>query len=223
MMQKFRSVKEMTNLVRSTQGRTGWYKLTNQAGVAEVMIYDSIGYYGITASDFVSELKGLDVAEIAVHINSPGGEVFDGIAIHNALRSHPANVRVNIDSLAASIASVIAMAGDEIIMERNAQMMIHDGYGAIGGNAADLREMADLLDKTSDTIAGIYAERTGKDASYWRGLMKAETWYTAEEAVAAGLADRFPPARNTTDNQVTIPVYNLSPGDFRLAVKEATR
>src|SRR5690606_17127720 len=96
----------------------------------------------------------------------------------------------------ASIASVIAMAGDRVVMGRGAQMMIHDALGVTVGNAADHREMAELLDKTSDDIAGFYAEKAGGPLSTWRELMRAETWFSAEEAVEAGLADEVLPARN---------------------------
>src|SRR5690606_8034659 len=102
---------------------------------------------------------------------------------------HQAHVTVIVDSLAASIASVIAMAGDRVVMAKNATMMIHDGHGLSIGNAADMREMADLLDKVSDNIASVYAERAGGDVAEWRERMRAETWYSADEAVSAGLAD----------------------------------
>lgn len=174
------------------QGRTDWYKITNKANVAEVMIYDEIGYWGVTASDFAKEIKDLDVDTIDLRINSPGGEVFDGIAILNSLRNHKATKRVTIDGIAASAASFIAMAGDEIVMNKNSEMMIHDGLALCIGNAADMRETAELLDRVSDNIASIYAEasRTVKDVDHWRALMRAETWFTADEAVEAGLADR---------------------------------
>ncbi|WP_424891797.1 head maturation protease, ClpP-related [Streptomyces sp. XH2] len=179
------------------QGRTDWYRITNLAdGAAEVSIYDEIGYWGVTASDFIAELKAIDSSEITLRLNSPGGEVFDGIAIMNALRAHPARVTTHVDGIAASIASVIAMAGDRIVMQPHSQMMIHDGSGLCIGNAADMREMADLLDKQSDNIAAIYAERAGGTVKQWRTRMLAETWYSADEAVEAGLADEVAkPAR----------------------------
>lgn len=172
------------------QGRTDWYRIKNLAdGATEVAIYDEIGYWGVTASDFIAELKTIDSAEITLRLNSPGGEVFDGIAIMNALRSHPARVITHVDGIAASIASVIAMAGDRIVMQPHSQLMIHDGSGMCIGNAADMRELADLLDRQSDNIAGIYAERAGGTVKQWRARMLAETWYSAQEAVEAGLAD----------------------------------
>lgn len=183
---------------RVRQGTT-WYKITNlsgDGGPAEVAIYDEIGYWGVTASDFLAELKAITASEITLRLNSPGGEIFDGIAIYNTLRSHTARVTVHVDSLAASIASVIAMAGDRIVMLSHSQMMIHDAMTVAVGNAGELREMAEMLDRQSDNIAGIYAERAGGTVKQWRSRMTAETWYSAAEAVEAGLADELvKPAR----------------------------
>lgn len=172
------------------QGRTDWYTIRNaSAPVAEVLIYDEIGYWGTTASDFVRELQAVTAPAIDLRINSPGGEVFDGIAIMNALRAHPAVVTVYVDGLAASAASFIVQAGDRRIVRRQSQMMIHDAFGMCVGNGADMRQMADELDRISDTIASVYTERAGGDVTAWRDRMRAETWYGADEAVAAGLAD----------------------------------
>lgn len=175
-------------------GEQTWYRISNsldQAGspTAAVHIYGDIGSWGITAASFVEELKAVDAAEIHLFVNSPGGEVFDGLAIHNALRSHRAKVMVQVDSLAASIASVIAMAGDRIVMSPHSQMMIHDAQGVSCGNPEELREYADFLDRQSDNIAAVYAERAGGTKLQWRKRMQAETWYFADEAVEAGLAD----------------------------------
>lgn len=185
------------NLLNLLQGqRNDWYRFENKATqVAKLYIYDDIGLYGVSAQEFSRDLQSVTAEEIELHINSYGGEVFDGIAIMETLKSHPANVTVYVDSIAASIASVIAMAGDRIVMGRNAQMMIHDGSGLCIGNAADMRGLADLLDKTSDNIASVYAERAGGSTSHWRELMRNETWYSAQEAVDAGLADEVTPAK----------------------------
>lgn len=176
-------------VARLVQGQRDWYRITNRAGLAEIAIYDEIGMLGVSAQDFVAELRGLKAERIDLHLNSPGGEVFEGFAIYNALREHPAQVHVQVDSLAASIASVIAMAGDRIEMAKTATMMIHDGMGLAVGNAADMRKTADLLDQMSDTIAGVYADRAGGTVADWRDRMRAETWYTAQEALDAGLCD----------------------------------
>jgi ATP-dependent protease ClpP protease subunit len=167
-----------------------WYRITNNAGgPAVVDIFDEIGYWGTNAADFQRELAAITAPDITVNLNSPGGEIFEGIAIHNALRSHPAAVTVRVAGLAASIASVIALAGDRVIMQPHSQMMIHDGSGFCIGDAREMREMADLLDKQSNNIAAVYAERAGGTVEEWRERMLAETWYSADEAVEAGLAD----------------------------------
>lgn len=167
-----------------------WYRISNLSDdEALIDIYDEIGFFGVTAQDFVKELRDIRASAIELHINSPGGDVFDAIAIYNALRHHQAKVHVVIDSLAASAASFIAMAGDKITATRNAMMMIHDAIGFSIGNAADMREMADLLDKHSDNIASIYAERAGGDTAAWRERMTEEVWYNADEAYEAGLVD----------------------------------
>jgi ATP-dependent protease ClpP protease subunit len=174
------------------QGRTDWFRIENLAGgsTASIYVYDEIGYWGVTASDFVAELSELaGVTQIDLHVNSPGGDVFEGLAIMNCLRAHPANVTTYVDGIAASIASVIAMAGDQIVMGPHSQLMIHEGSALCIGNAADMRKTAELLDFQSDNIAGVYAARAGGTVEAWRALMVAETWYTAEEAVKAGLAD----------------------------------
>lgn len=190
------------------QGRNDWYSIKNVSGtVADIMIYDEIGYFGVSANDFVRDLKALSSDKIELHISSPGGEVFDGMAIYAALKAHPAEVHVVVDSLAASIASVIAMAGDRVTMAKNATMMIHDGHGMAVGNAADMRTLADLLDKTSDNIASVYAERAGGTAETWRAHMRAETWYTAEEAVKAGLADEILGQESKQENSWDLSIF----------------
>lgn len=178
---------------KATSRPGGRFEVKNSArgddGAVDVMIYDEIGIYGITAGDFMRELATVKGRPLNVFINSPGGDVFDGYAILNQLRRHDAPVRVYVDGLAASAASFIAMAGETVTMGRNSQMMIHDASGMCWGNAADMRDVAERLDQVSGNIAAIYAEKTGGAADEWRTAMQAETWYTADEAVAAGLAD----------------------------------
>ena len=177
-------------VARLRQGRTDWYRIENKAGdAAEVYLYDEIGYFGVTAKDLVDELREVTAPRIELHINSPGGDAFDGIAIYQALKDHKAEVVTTVDSLAASAASFIAMAGERVVMARNATMMIHDAFGLSVGNAADMRDMATRLDKVSDNIADIYTQHAGGTVQDWRAAMRAETWYDADEAVAAGLAD----------------------------------
>lgn len=176
---------------RPGANRGGWYTIRNISETdAEIFIYDEIGFFGVSASDFIGELRELKATAINLHINSPGGDVFDGVAIFNALHRHKARVTVSIDGIAASSASFIAMAGDEVVMAPHSQMMIHEASGLTIGDADDMRQMADILDKSSDNIASIYAEHTGGTVEEWRALMKVETWFSDVEAVAAGLADR---------------------------------
>ena len=174
-----------------------WYSITNEATTegditrAKVNIFDAIGgWWGVSAAEFVEQLDSLDVDELEVHVNSPGGAVWDGIAIMNALKAHRAKVVVIVDGLAASAASIVAMAGDEVVMAEGSQMMIHQASGGVWGNADYIRDMAAILDKIDNNLAGIYARRTGATRASWLDLMRAETWYNADEAVEAGLADR---------------------------------
>lgn len=174
-----------------------WYRIEALAGgrSAEIHIMEQIGEdfwtgEGMTAKKFAEELRGLDVDVINLHINSPGGSVFDGQTIYSQLRNHKALVNVHIDGLAASIASVIAMAGDTVTMPRNAMMMIHDPSGYARGTAEDMRKTASALDKVKQTIIAAYQDKTGLEDVRLAELMSDETWMTADEAVELGFADQ---------------------------------
>jgi len=166
----------------------------------EIDIYDIIGegmwWRGVTAKDVLRSLKeNRDAATIRLRINSQGGDVIDGLAIYELLRDHSATVEVDIDSLAASMASVIAMAGDERRIAAGGLFMIHNPWGFGMGESDDLRAHADLLDKMRNIMVGLYAARTKQkpdDVSKW---MAAETWFNAEEALAAGFVDKISPAK----------------------------
>ena len=183
------------------EGRNDWYRIQASAGAglpSQLYLFDEVGYFGVTAQDLINDLRQIRSGDLEVHLNTPGGEVFDGIAIYNLLCQWNGSVEVIVDSLAASIGSVIAMAASpgKLRMMPTGQLMIHDGFGVCIGNEADMHQMADLLGKTSDNIASVYAERTGKPASYWRQVMREETWFSAAEAVDAGLADEVMELRN---------------------------
>jgi ATP-dependent Clp protease, protease subunit len=167
-----------------------WYEFKNKAeDSAEISIYDEIGMWGVSARHFASDLKALgDVKNIDVSINSPGGSLFDGLAIHNMLKRHPAKVTVIIDGIAASAASVIAMAGDEILMPENAFMMIHEASGVAVGTADDMREYADFLDKTLASLVSVYRAKTDMADDELISMIKAESWLSALDAVALGFA-----------------------------------
>ena len=171
-----------------------WYSIKAKANdTAEISIYDEIGFWGVSAASFVQDLKdcGNNIKQINLHIHSPGGDVFDGIAIYNLLKNHPANVTVYIDGLAASMASVIAMAGNEVIMPENAMMMIHKPWGIQGGDAEDMRKYADLLDKVENTLIPAYANKTGKTPEELAEMLSAETWLNGKECVEQGFADKL--------------------------------
>ena len=157
-----------------------------KASEAEISIYDNIGGWGVTANDFINELKGLgDVTDIDLYISSGGGSIIEGNNIYNALERHPANIHVHIDALAASMGSVIAMAGDTRSMAANGLLMIHDPWTGSIGDAEQLRKDADLLDKMEVNIRNAYS-KSNKTPEEIDAMMKAETWMSAEEALEAG-------------------------------------
>lgn len=168
-----------------------WFqmKATSETS-ADIYIYDEIGMWGISARRFTEDLISLgNINHINLHIHSPGGEVFEGIAIYNQLKNHNATITVYIDGLAASMASVIAMVGDEIIMPTNAMMMIHKPWGVSWGDANDMRDYADLLDKVENVLIPAYMEKTGKTKEEIEAMLGEETWLTAEECVEHGFAN----------------------------------
>ncbi|MDW0618190.1 ATP-dependent Clp protease proteolytic subunit [Mannheimia haemolytica] len=171
-----------------------WFNIQAKANdTAEISIFDEIGFWGVTAQQFAKDLKALgnNLKQINLHIHSPGGDVFDGIAIYNLLKNHPANKTVYIDGIAASMASVIAMAGSEIIMPENAMMMIHKPWGIQGGDADDMRKYADLLDKVESTLVTAYSSKTGKSTDELAEMLKEETWLNARECIELGFADKL--------------------------------
>jgi ATP-dependent protease ClpP protease subunit len=168
-----------------------WFDFRAQARGAEIVIYDEIGAFGIPAKAFLDELKALGtVSELTVRINSPGGSVFDGVAIYNALNRHDAAITVWVDGIAASIASMIAMAGDEVVMPENAMLVLHDPSGLVAGTASDMRAMAEALDRMKTGMVAAYRDKSGRDDAEIEALMAAETWLLAQEALELGLADR---------------------------------
>ncbi len=188
-----------TKKTANPQNNQPWYRVTaaadSSSGRAEIYIYDVIVDYAwdeneTTAKGFIDDLQALGKnTALDLHINSPGGSVFAGLAIYNAIKRHQAEVIVYIDGLAASIASVVAMAGDEIVMPDNALLMVHNPYSYAGGTAADLRKVAEMLDKATASIISIYQEQTGMESGQLAEIMDAETWLTAAEALEQGFID----------------------------------
>lgn len=171
--------------------------------MSEIWIYDDIGpdYWGlVSAKRVVNELQAIGKGKpVTVRINSPGGDVVEGQAIYNALRRHSEEggaVTIEVDSLAASMASYIAMAGDTIRIAENAMFMIHLPWTVALGNADQLRQTADVLDKFGESAANVYSKRSGQDVAKIVEMLKAETWITAQEAIDLGLADEIGTALN---------------------------
>lgn len=165
---------------------------------ATLRLYDPIDswgeWWGISAKEFARVLDELpdDVTDIRLLINSPGGEVFEGIAIMNALRSHPAKVTAVVEGIAASSASFIAAAADELVMMQNSQLYIHNAWAVVIGDAADLRDVADELETSFDrNIASVYAAKSGDTVEHWLAEMDKDRFLTADQAVAEKLADRI--------------------------------
>ena len=157
-------------------------------GPAELFIYDEVSAYGVTAKALIDDLRGLGARDVLLRINSPGGDVFDGLAIYDALRAHPGKVTVSIEGLAASIASVIAMAGTAIRATENSFLIIHDPLAVVIGTAADMTAMADLLVKIKSSLIGAY-RRSGASEQKISDWMARETWFAAPEARAVRLVD----------------------------------
>lgn len=165
-----------------------WYAVAkDQNGVANIAIYDEIGGFGVTAKDFARSIKGL--GDINLTINSPGGDVLDGLAIYNALKEHGGKVTVTVNTLAASMASIIALAGDEIKIADNGFFMIHNPWTVAGGDADYLEKTASDMRKFQSILEDIYFQRTKLNMEEVREMMSIETWLSAEESVEYGFAD----------------------------------
>jgi len=196
-----------------------WFTIRNAATAdapAEISIHDEIGSWGVSAKDFLAQLRSIAAATpITLSIHSPGGEVFDGLAIYHALKAR-GNVTVRIEGLAASMASVIAMAGTRIEMPRNAFLMIHNPSGFAMGDAADMRQLADLLDKIKSSLVAAYRDRTKKTDEDIMDMMDAETWLTGEEAVEHGFAD-------ATTDEVALSASAFKTARITAALRHAPR
>lgn len=169
---------------------------------ATISVLDVIGYdyweEGVTAKRVAGALRAIGDRPVVVNVNSPGGDMFEGLAIYNLLRDHPQKVTVRVLGIAASAASVIAMAGDEVQIGRGAFLMIHNSWVIAGGNRHDMREVADWLEPFDEAMADIYAARTGLDAKKIAGLMDAETYLSAKASIDQGFADDYMPADQVT-------------------------
>lgn len=181
------------SITTTSESGESWYSMRAAArGVVEMELHGEIGAWGITARQFALDLKALgDVSHINLHVHSPGGDVFEGLAIYNILKHHPARVDGFVDGLAASMGSVVLMACNTISMPENAVIMVHKPWGIQGGDANDMRRYVELLDKIEGSMVSAYVAKTGKTAEEIHAILEAETWMNGAEAVAAGFADKI--------------------------------
>lgn len=192
--------------------RPEWYKIEASANdQAEILIYDVIGWPYNDAGDLVRYVNSLGDKDILVRLNTPGGDVFDGMAIFNSLANHKGKVTIRIEALAASMGSVLAMAGKEIQAYSNTMMMIHDPWTYMAGNQYELREMADLLEKISGNMLDVYAGRSKIGKREMKEIMKAETWYTAKEAKEKGFINTILETGKATKAQFDLTMYTNAP------------
>lgn len=192
----------------------------------EIYIYDDIGegwVGGLTAKAFSDMMRALgDASALDIYINSPGGSVFEGVAIYNQIKRFSGEKIIHIDGIAASIASVIAMAGDEIRIAANGMMMIHDPWGVVIGTAKEMRKTADSMDKIRDTITGTYVAKTGHDAKKIEDWMAEETWLNAEEAVKFGFADKITEEKNVKAEFTLLSKFNKVPEQLKKQSKASS-
>lgn len=180
-------------------------RITAKAGSpVKVYVYGMIGGWDSDVDGFVRDVHALDTAAIDLHINSPGGFVYDAVAMYEALAGHKATVTTHIDGLAASAASFLALAGDTVEIAAAGRVMIHDAQGIAIGSPADIAEALDVLTAVSDDIAGVYAARAGGTVKSWRTAMTATTWYSAQQAVDAKLATRVARTDPGPDNRTRL-------------------
>lgn len=173
-------------------GARTWFDIRAlDMATAEVYVYDEIGAFGVSSDTFKKlwDAKTKDRNRVELRINSPGGDVAEAFAIYNTIRRSAKETHVYVDGWAVSAASLIAMAGDTVSMAENALMMLHEPWGVVAGNSTDLRKQAEVLDKHRDAMLGAYTAKSGQTEAQVRAILAAETWYKADEAVAAGFAD----------------------------------
>lgn len=212
-------MKTLAKLLADNRSAARRFEVRAAGDTAEIFLYDAIvsdameaEYFGGVAPEpFVAALRGITASTIHLRINSPGGSVFAARAIEQALRDHPAKIVAHIDGIAASAATFIAMAADEIIMSKGALFMVHKAWTGCWGNSDDLKAEAELLDKIDSTLVQTYADRTGKTPEQIAEWMAAETWFTAQEAKDAGFADSIAQAEPKASASWNLSAYARAP------------
>jgi len=198
-----------------------WFSINNKADIPEIFIYDQIGYDfwgdGLTAKDFIAEFNKIKAKEVNVRINSPGGDVWDGKAIYNTLKDSGKTINITIDGIAASAASFIAMAASpgRLKVYKSSEMMIHEAWSMSVGNASDMRKQADLLDRTTESLSSIYADRVNLLESKILSMMVEETWMFGKEIVDKGFADEIIDQKSKTKNNIFDKAFFNDIGDVQ--------
>lgn len=198
--------KLMKKLFEGTQARARPPEINASATEAHIYLYDFIGWGGIEAQTFVKDLSGVTAPIIHLHINSPGGDVFEARAIATAIKGHRSKIIAHIDGLAASAATMVAMAAAEIEMSDGGFFMIHQAWTVVIGNADDMRKCIEVLEKVDGSLAADYCRKTGKDAATVKMWMASETWFTASEALDQGFVDRVTEGK-TAENCFDLQAY----------------
>ena len=205
---------KLLNLLRDNLQSKRVFDVVASEDGTNIYLYDAIDpYFGVSAEAFVQALNAITAPKINLHINSPGGDVFEARAIAVAIRQHASHITAHIDGLAASAATYVAISAKDVAIADGAFMMVHQAWTLAYGNSADMRTVADLLGKIDATIAAGCGERAGKAAADVAAWMSAETWFSAQEAIDAGLADRLVAvdANGGASNQWNLTAYANTP------------
>lgn len=204
-------MKRLIKLLLDNRAAEKRYSIQSAGEEATIFIYDAIGdFFGVEAQQFAKDIAAIQAPLITLRINSPGGDAFDGRAISTAISQHPARVIAKIDALAASAATYVALAADEVEIAQGGFFMIHNAWTMMMGSASELRDTASLLDKVDDSIIADYLAKTGKDEEQIRAWMAKETWFSAEEAVENGFVDRIFEGKRT-ENRWNLAAYTNAP------------
>jgi ATP-dependent Clp protease protease subunit len=203
--------------------RKGFYAAL-EAETLSLLIYgplgEGTGEHAIVAANVVQQIQDFRGNAIDIYINSPGGIVYEGLAIYNALRRHPAHKIVRIDGICASAATIVAMAGDRIVAADNATLMVHAVWHTVSGDAAEMRKEAEVLDQLTDTLVNLYVQRTGRPRAEVAGWVAEETWFTAAEALRLGLVDEIAVASRAVASW-DCAAFGIKPPDSGLGARDS--
>jgi len=220
-----RNAKFIASIYNKPLDKPDWYKIDNiseSEDAVDVLLYDYIGWPYNEANEFVRMLSSLKQNKITIRINSPGGDVFDANAIYNAIKDHPSKPITRIESLAASAASYIAMAGHKKQAYKNTMMMIHEPMTGMWGNQYELREIADVLQQISEQMIDMYADNTNVGKRELKDMLKAETWMTAKVMKEKGFIDTIIEAGKGSKASFDLSIFNNLPNEYRNEKQEPT-